>query len=1449
MKHAKKVWLGAILATMLSVAAAGILAGCGTAKGKLTLDAGNGGTLSETEYKVKVGADLGEFLEGKAPVAEEGLTFEGWYSGDLPLEAGSTMTAEGITLTAKYTAQYSLLVYKEGETEGDYTAAPEKSSGSALYLEALDVSDTLTIPDGYEIDEDKENVLSTDSLGKNTAFTVYLARKSYTVRFYANLDNAELESDVKAVSARYGMQVEALDGTAFISQDKMRLAGWAEIEGGEIVYKIGEDISVGGNMELHGVWYDKLEDLLGGSDVVYLLDEDPEFAMLTRGGIDFEGKVSEDGKSVTFAFSEGNTYVVYLYPNGFAAHHENYEGEFEFFDTFYSPEGTESEPMSLKLDGRHGATLAIGEGETAENVEGEYTFDTEMGYFFFESEDMEFYFMLGKANGKSVFILYNPEEDIELVEFIVTDPETGRGMLGSMSVSLDGSGGAVLSNGSQSRKGSYYVEDSYSLTSGDIVLYVIAEFSSEEFAFRTTPLTGGLMAYVERNDTVYGKFSGQIGGKEVTLVADGYDTALIQGADESGELASFYVLAELESFGGTVIKLETLKGETYTVLVGEETFSEFDLDFTEYLWLLDNGDGAGLYYPLLLLYEDAVTGDDIPEGAKRAEIYSMNSQRQLVHSANGYYTAKDLGGVTLYSYTQQKLVDGFDGTEPYASFECLVGSVTSGSGALDVYYVLSIGETSACLTLPEYVFTDEQKTVKSTGNYILFNQGADPGITGMGSLYIVNTYDESGEKILSSKALEGSVSLLEYDSFEGKQFLAFTGYSEDGKFTLYFDASYVIGQDPDQQLIIIPLDYAPVELNTIGEDGSISDDIAMALDGAGGGVWNVYGESGSAELVGSVNGTVEITGKTSFGADIYTFTPETNTHGVTEKTFTIEYYEQSFWGIIIPYWILHEKAGEEVTLSGDDGTLVLDGFMYQASFTDADGDEHLGTYTYGETDGEVDKNVIVFWSDDGETSFTMDIDPDETSFTMRDGYEGRWDIWNDALADYTVPFGDDGKSRLVAIFDGYGHVQIERYQDTTILAEGAYEIDKDGLINHLSVEWEGGNVECSFVFVNDGYDLYIVIENVEHKNTLIADTGEVFILDGFGFADYYNAYGIHQSGAQYTVLEDGAWIILLDSSTSLFLRSVEGEGAVNCELVDNSDYISTYYASDLSGVVFLETVVQLDGKGSYYTVSEDGTKATLYTPESDGTFKKSTIDMPKNGVFTYGGKTFYLWTEKELTFTSASVFAPDITIKFTPDGTVKYTVPMFFMSDTWDGMFEMDAYYNYLGVWTAEIYYDDGSDWYYVTLNYDFEKNTGTFEFVAEDDDLTEYTIANDSTLYVLEGDWGERSYIVTLKTSDKTHTVFVDEKNIQTASGDASSLLVLTGEWGEVKGIVIFETAGKTIVVLKPLAELATEESDETYGTIYGATDGTDTYKFCIEKGKYGNTLHLIADAGADGE
>ena len=194
----------------------------------LTLSAGEYGTLEQTEYRVKVGEDLNEFLEDKAPVAEEGVIFGGWFDGETELAKDATMPEEGLSLTAHYKAYCDLSVYMY-----DAVLLEMQAANITAYV-WLGETFTYNVPEGYILDETKESVTEMTVQKGENVLAVYLNRIYYAVTYHANAPAGLENAKDYSFKVYYGQTVY-LQNYSHYSQE-YRFLGWALEPDGEVVY-------------------------------------------------------------------------------------------------------------------------------------------------------------------------------------------------------------------------------------------------------------------------------------------------------------------------------------------------------------------------------------------------------------------------------------------------------------------------------------------------------------------------------------------------------------------------------------------------------------------------------------------------------------------------------------------------------------------------------------------------------------------------------------------------------------------------------------------------------------------------------------------------------------------------------------------------------------------------------------------------------------------------------------------------------------------------------------------------------------------------------------------------------------------------------------------------------------------------------------------------------------
>lgn len=278
-----------------------LFAGCNN-EVTLTLDAGNGGTLSADSLKVKSGAKLSDVLKNVTVTADSGLTFAGWFNGEQQITDSDVMPKEGLTLTAKYDADYTVNVYYN-DVLGKYPDAPSQVIGGKARFGAAFSVDTSALLG--EADDKQPNRLSTDSLGKSEVFDVYRTCEYVRINFNANL--AGVSTVFRDVIK--GSKEVLPDGSVFQTEDDLRLAGWARSADTAILYEAGDEFDTssmtGANITLYAKWERGISDVFGGSDYLFVSTVHSGTVYLHRRGLE-EKTGSYNAATGTFSFAEGN---------------------------------------------------------------------------------------------------------------------------------------------------------------------------------------------------------------------------------------------------------------------------------------------------------------------------------------------------------------------------------------------------------------------------------------------------------------------------------------------------------------------------------------------------------------------------------------------------------------------------------------------------------------------------------------------------------------------------------------------------------------------------------------------------------------------------------------------------------------------------------------------------------------------------------------------------------------------------------------------------------------------------------------------------------------------------------------------------------------------------------------------------------------------------------------
>ena len=477
---------------------------------KLKLNAGNGGTLAETEYTYYVGDNVAAFVADKAPTPQQGLEFAGWYEGANKLSATRTMPASGLTLTAKYNVTYTLHVYLQ-DVDGNYPSTYETRSGKGLYLESFTYE-----PDDehYTIDNSKPNSITSPSLDKGETFTVYLARKQYMVSYYIN--DGSSASPV-SFAYRYGETVEVANCAFRVPG--YRFAAWtltSTVNTDSKYYLPGDTFKVEGDCYFYAQWDRYYADMFGGMDYIYIPRLQNGVAILDRYGVG-EKKGTYDKSSSTFDFEISATeHLTGKIVGGYFYYYmDTLENVYNAYD------GSDS---TLEMLAKGKAVYTV----DGKSVEGYYDLD-ESGLFVFSADNLQFLYRLEVVENEIVFHVRGDEEGY----YAPGETLSGYGVL---LYYLDGFGAGIEYYADYAYE--YYgfdaLEAVYSVLNneGDYVVYTLAsyyggeEFNSFDFRINSTSsvvdgvLTNGTFAV---SDGYVGEYPHRYqSGSGDTIVLDGF---------------------------------------------------------------------------------------------------------------------------------------------------------------------------------------------------------------------------------------------------------------------------------------------------------------------------------------------------------------------------------------------------------------------------------------------------------------------------------------------------------------------------------------------------------------------------------------------------------------------------------------------------------------------------------------------------------------------------------------------------------------------------------------------------------------------------------------------------------------------------------------------------------------------------------------------------------------
>lgn len=408
----------------------------------LTLET-DGGTLGEREPLAKVGEPLKEFLKDFVPV-REGLSFGGWFLGDEEIGGDLLMPADGLTLTARYKADYSVNVYYQNADDPETYDFMEHFSLSGSDYLGETVRAALPGEEHFFLEERSQTEGALQA-GKNE-FNVYYSREPLRLTYLANEPGGGTKA--RTVDTRYGAHIttDLIDGP-----NGYTFFGWAREEGGapDPAYACGKTVTVTESLTLYGAWAKVYRAARGeGELAIAEYGEGIKDAVYTVNGVKTAGKYDEQANAFEAGAYRGKL-------DGYGGFLPDDSGEYAGYGLLES--GVDEKKYgTLSLDFSAGTALYTlgGERHAGEYV---YCYDSANArytgtYLFRETKRSgeEFYFMLTQSAAAPVFLRQGEERG----EYPLYDVMTDKFSAGDV-LTLDGFGGAVWTSEEGTLSGVY----------------------------------------------------------------------------------------------------------------------------------------------------------------------------------------------------------------------------------------------------------------------------------------------------------------------------------------------------------------------------------------------------------------------------------------------------------------------------------------------------------------------------------------------------------------------------------------------------------------------------------------------------------------------------------------------------------------------------------------------------------------------------------------------------------------------------------------------------------------------------------------------------------------------------------------------------------------------------------------------------------------------------------
>ena len=1204
-----------------------------TATATLTLDAGEYGTLGQTTYELSVGESVLDFVSDIAPTPASGLTFAGWYVGNTILGAALTMPAAGLTLNARYTVPYTVEVYLQTEPGGEEYSLSQDAAiegGSGLVGSVVDLADSLgSAVTGYRLNETRSEAITLGADSAQNVYKAYFDIQSITVYYIsAEPDGATVNGEMANSTFYYNTKDELSPNAYTLTSQSAsyRFAGWALSQGGAVEYTNGELATFNTNADyviLYAVWNRSIADYNGGSDLLYVLQEEPNTILLERQGLeDKEG--GYDATQRTFWF--GTNYKDNDFPRGrvsadgttFTYFYSDVESQIGYTRYDWKEEEAPVTTERLVLDGVDGATYdydtTVDGKPTTISVAGTYAFaGSDYVFTADELEDSQgnpytFHFQLGT---------YTPDEGAAQDVFLMSDGAGGtyyyylNGNLSFPALILDGYGSVtyVQDMSSSAIYGAYEIVPATDTS----YMYYILTFGEQELIVcpRTVSdtSTGTSNNVYEVDDGLRGTYTVTTDEGTWTLELDGFSTIAGYGilnytftatgsqtAIDSGSVSYSYLASYTDGgddYAGFVFATGTSVNPIYHFVLCDLTADTAEFVNDEIGTYTEYNSTSGLYTQLLL------------NGKYGAVLSVMLTDGTYLPALKGTYTAIDADN-RYYQFALNSYVGGDTLEdvrtlleEAYGSFNAWIGTInetavyiiSDGLNGKTFDFTIGEGETRIEYSLsPDGMWTAElvqqsgSATTTSNVNYFVM-EGYSDGTHDYDFLLFEIGDVTYALRIDRNNMAGTTIQVADTDIFDStSDYVNLSVYFDYATEYVYYDMFDESGLEGGfatvgEQLRIFPDGHAIIQVEADGALTIIAEGTITTS-----GIDDVYGRKLLTFTVSE--------GGTGYDTDYQNF------------SFCYLYGVDSSYNVL-GYFLAYtpEYAGKTVTIDGD--TYTLTGYGVAQNGT---------KYFYSVSKDESKRWWITIF--EGNSSFMI-------TARLADG----WQEAETALP--IVPFRDEAGTYATYVdettiyeldLDGYGAATLYSYNTGTgewsAVATGTYEHVTEG--DYYLVTWSDW-ADASFVrFVVDDEGYFYMYVNAEEETYTFAD-GSTLVHDAYDRV-LYTAGGETQDAA-YSVQEVGGKRYL---TFYLYVADEEGTQQLQRQGVyridaDNKltavmqDIVGTYGLFE-NGSVTNGSLV-LNGFGGATYTPADGSSVTGTVVLAD----TSTTDAHVEYIFTQSG--------------------------------------------------------------------------------------------------------------------------------------------------------------------------------------------------------------------------------------